>query len=99
MTNQEKLRRQKQKEAKLDIRQMAIADTIKRLRKQKGYVSYDYFAWENKIPRVQYWRMEIGTNFSMKSLLRVLDAHDISLKEFFEEVDKDLKKIEKEEKV
>lgn len=34
---------------------------------QKGYVGCDFFAWEHQIPRVQYWRMEKGTNFTIKS--------------------------------
>ena len=31
--------------------------------------------------------MEKGTNFTISSLLRVLDAHDITLKEFFKGLD------------
>ena len=65
-----------------------IANRVRQLRKEKGYVSYDYFAWENKIPRVQYWRMEKGTNFTIKNLFRVLDAHGITIQEFFQGVEK-----------
>ncbi len=67
----------------MDTRIQQIADRVRQIRKSRGYVSYDYFAWENQIPRVQYWRMEKGTNFTIKNLLRVLDAHDMSLEEFF----------------
>lgn len=68
----------------MDERLVKIANRVRQLRKERGYVSYDYFAWEYKIPRVQYWRMEKGTNFTIKNLLRILDAHDMTLKEFFE---------------
>lgn len=67
----------------------AIAEHLKYLRIEKGYVSYEYFAWEHKIPRVQYWRMEKGSNFTLKSLLRVLNAHNLTLQEFFEGMKKE----------
>ncbi len=73
--------------ANSDERISIIAEHIKKLRIEKGYVSYEYFAWEHKIPRVQYWRMEKGNNFTIKSLLRVLDAHNLSLKDFFSEIE------------
>ncbi len=60
-----------------------IADKLKELRVAKGYTSYETFAFENDINRVQYWRMEKGNNFTMNSLLKILDIHKISLEEFF----------------
>lgn len=70
----------------MDDRIIKISNKIKRLREEAGYVSYEFFAWEHKIPRVQYWRMEKGTNFTISSLLRILDAHKLNLKEFFEDI-------------
>lgn len=70
----------------MDERIKEIANKIKKLRVDKGYVSSEFFAWEHKIPRVQYWRMEKGTNFTIKNLLRILDAHKISLEEFFKDL-------------
>jgi len=67
----------------MDERVLQIADKIKELRIEAGYGSYEFFAWENEIPRIQYWRMEKGTNFTISSLLRVLDAHKLTLNEFF----------------
>lgn len=67
----------------MDERIIDIANRIKELRIEKGYSSYENFAWENDIPRIQYWRMERGTNFTIKTLLRILDAHNITLEEFF----------------
>lgn len=66
-----------------DKRIKAIGKRLRQLRVEKGYSSYDFFAWEHKIPRMQYLNMEQGKNFTMKSLIRVLDAHEISLEEFF----------------
>ncbi len=68
----------------MDKRVTKIAKRIKKLRIEKGYSSYENFAWDNEIPRIQYWRMEKGTNFTIRTLLRVLDAHQMTLKDFFE---------------
>jgi len=61
-----------------------IAKKLKELRIAAGYTSYENFAWDNGINRMQYWKMEKGeTNFTMKSLHRVLLAHNLSLAKFF----------------
>lgn len=71
----------------MEERILNISKKLRILREDAGYGSYEFFAWEHKIPRVQYWRMEKGTNFTIKSLLRVLDAHEITLKDFFKDID------------
>ncbi|MGQ3014857.1 MAG: helix-turn-helix domain-containing protein [Flavobacteriales bacterium] len=71
---------------KMDLRLEKIGRKLKELRLEKGYVSAEFFAWEHKIPRVQYWRMEKGTNFTMSSLLKILDAHNMTLDEFFRDL-------------
>ncbi len=71
----------------MDERISQIAKHLRKLRIDAGYTSHEFFAWEHNIPRVQYWRMEKGTNFTIKTLLRILDAHKITLKEFFEGMD------------
>jgi len=71
---------------KIDTRIQQIGDKLKQLRVQKGYTSYEHFAWENNLPRMQYWRMENGANITIKSLLKVLDVHGISLTKFFEDI-------------
>ncbi len=68
----------------LDERIYKIAKELIRLRIEKGYTSYENFAIEHGISRMQYWRMEKGTNFTFESLLKILDAHEIGLREFFE---------------
>lgn len=71
---------------KLDPRIIKIAKELERLRKEKGYTSYENFAIEHGISRMQYWRMEKGTNFTFESLLKILDAHKMSLSTFFKKI-------------
>lgn len=68
----------------LDPRIIQIAQKLERIRKEKGYTSYENFAIDKGISRMQYWRMEKGTNFTFESFLKILDAHGMSLSEFFE---------------
>ncbi len=61
----------------------AIGERLKEVRVQNGYTSYEDFALEHGLGRMQYWRMEKGVNLTMKSLIRVLTIHEMSLQEFF----------------
>ncbi|PSR08850.1 MAG: hypothetical protein C7M88_08610 [Candidatus Arcticimaribacter sp.] len=61
----------------------SIGSELKKLRVNAGYKSYEVFAWDNKISRIQYWKMEKGTNCTLKSLKRVLDIHDMRMDTFF----------------
>jgi hypothetical protein len=36
---------------------------------------------------VQYWRIEKGKNITMKTLLTILDIHQISLSAFFSDIE------------
>lgn len=67
----------------VDPRAVAIGEKLRKIREEKGYVSSEFFAWEHKLPRVGYWRLEKGTNFTIHSLLKVLDIHGITLEDFF----------------
>ena len=62
-----------------------IGQKLKELRIEKGFTSYENFALENNIDRKQYWRIENGHNLTLKSLIKILDIHGISLKSFFSE--------------
>ena len=87
--NQTRMAKQyKKQEKKLDSRMYKVADKLERMRIEKGYTSYENFAIEFGISRMQYWRMEKGTNFTFESLLRILDAHKITLGEFFADIEK-----------
>jgi hypothetical protein len=46
-----------------ELEAQKISDKIKALRIKRGYTSYENFAYENDIPRLQYWRIEKGAKF------------------------------------
>ena len=60
-----------------------IGRELKKLRIKEGYKSYEVFSWDNKISRIQYWKMEKGTNCTLKSLKRILDIHNMRIDKFF----------------
>jgi len=70
----------------LDPRIKQIAEKLRELRIKKGYSNHEFFAWDNEINRVQYWKVEKGSNITIKTLLKILDIHGISLSEFFREM-------------
>lgn len=69
-----------------DDRLTKVGLRIKQLRKAKGYSSYEKFAIENDISRMQYWRYEKGgEDMRISSLFKIVDALGISMQEFFSE--------------
>lgn len=60
-----------------------LARRLRELRKEKGFSNYEQFAFENEIPRAQYGRYEKGHDLRFSSLLKILKAMDISIKDFF----------------
>jgi hypothetical protein len=66
-----------------DSLKISVGAELKKLRISAGYKSYEVFAWDNKISRIQYWKMEKVTNCSLKSLKKVLDVHKIRMDVFF----------------
>ncbi|GIQ57155.1 hypothetical protein Flavo103_02910 [Flavobacterium collinsii] len=68
------------------LRLEKIAKKIKQLRKEKGFTSFESFAYEYEINRVQYWRIESGGNITLKTLIKVLDIHKITLEDFFKDL-------------
>jgi hypothetical protein len=69
-----------------DKRISKIADKIKQLRISAKFSSAESFAYEHELNRVQYWRVESGSNITLKTLLKVLDIHKITLEEFFKKL-------------
>jgi hypothetical protein len=62
-----------------------LGNRIKELRINKGYTSYEYFAYDNNISRAQMGRYEKGQDLRFTSLAKVVNALGISLEEFFSE--------------
>lgn len=70
-----------------DSRLAEIGNRVRALRKANTNLSAEDFANEKGFDRVQYSRIENGANITMKTLLKVVDAHNMTLKEFFSNLD------------
>ena len=66
-----------------DSRLAEIGNRVRALRKANTNLSAEDFANEKGFDRVQYSRIENGANVTMKTLLKVVDAHNMTLREFF----------------
>lgn len=65
-----------------------IGEKVKMLRKSiPKYANYEHFAWQNNINKITVYRIESGHNYKLDSLLRVLDALDVKLSDFFSDID------------
>lgn len=63
---------------------LRIGDALKQLRLEKGYDNLSDFVKAFELPMIHYWRIESGkTNMTLRSLMRVLDIHEIPINEFF----------------
>jgi hypothetical protein len=74
-----------------EILQRQFAESVARvfvtLRKEKGYTSYESFAFDHEFPRAQYWRVETGRhNLTLRTLTRLLIIHNLPLEEFLQRV-------------
>jgi transcriptional regulator with XRE-family HTH domain len=58
---------------------------IKELRKKKGYTSYETFANEHDIHRVQWGRYELGQDLYFSTLVKVIKVLNVTIEEFFSE--------------
>lgn len=62
-----------------------LAKRIRELRQEKGYTNYENFAYVSDLPRAQYGRYEKGEDLRYSSLMKVIRALGISVKDFFAE--------------
>ncbi len=63
-----------------------IGTKVRELRK-KQEKNYEEFARKHRINKVTLQRLETGQNFTMKSLIEVLGVLEISLEDFFSNLD------------
>ena len=68
-----------------------IGAELKSMSLLAGFSCYEVFANKNNLSKIQYFKMEKGTNFTLKSLDRILKIHDISIINFFHKFDKETK--------
>ena len=64
-----------------------VGASLKQLRMKAGYKSYEQFAFDYKLSRIQYWKMEKGTNCTLKSLYKVHQVHNLTYKELFDSLE------------
>lgn len=70
----------------LENEKKKIGIRCRQLRKSLGYSSHENFAYKHEIDRSQYGKIENGKfNLTLKVLLRVLNAMNKTLPEFFNE--------------
>ena len=61
-----------------------VGASLAELREKKGYATIKEFAVRHDLPEIQYWRIERGkANLTLKSLVKILSIHKISLQDFF----------------
>ncbi len=60
-----------------------LGERIKQLRIAKGYTSYEYFAYDHNISRAQFGRYENGQDLRFSSLIKIINAFEMTLPEFF----------------
>lgn len=61
-----------------------IGKRFKKLRIDKKFTSYEHFAVEYELSRMQYWKIEKGkTNITIKTMCKLLEIHNITIEEFF----------------
>lgn len=69
----------------VDDQILKLGNRLKELRKAKGFSNYEFFAYENRIGRSQYGRYEKGVDMQFSSIIKLIQMHGISVKEFFSE--------------
>lgn len=62
-----------------------LGNRLKSLRKLKGFSNYEQFAYTYEIGRAQYGRYENGANISIKTLIKLIEIHGLTISEFFGE--------------
>ena len=63
-----------------------ISQKLKEMRKEK-YSSYENFALDHGLDRKQYWRIENGSNTTIRTLVKILELHKKDLATFFREIE------------
>ena len=58
---------------------------IRQLRLKMGYTNYEHFAYEHNISRAQFGRYEQGQDLRFSTLVKIVSAFGMNMKEFFSE--------------
>jgi len=69
----------------IEIKLNKFGERLRYYRKLKGYSNYEHLAYDLDISRSQYGKYENGGNIKLSTLITILDALNVSLKDFFSE--------------
>lgn len=83
MNGRKKSKEQAKKLDRFKDTSIKIGARIRELRIEKGFKSQEKFANEFGIDRAQFGRIERGATTTIKTLLKILDALDTTLEDFF----------------
>lgn len=79
----DKKQKKKSKSPYTEEQLLKIGNRLKELRVERGFSNYENFAFTHNLPRSQYGRYENGEDMRLSSLIKVLEAMEVSLEEFF----------------
>lgn len=66
---------------------LRVGERMKELRLERGYSSYEQFAFDHDIGRAQYGKYERGSeDLRLSSLYKILKAFNINFDDFFKPV-------------
>jgi transcriptional regulator with XRE-family HTH domain len=72
------------KKMSLEVTLEEIGTGLSILRMSKGFDTVSNFAIAFDLPPNQYWKIENGkANITIKTLLRLLEIHNVTVEEFF----------------
>jgi transcriptional regulator with XRE-family HTH domain len=77
--------KKKKNELDPDDQLKKLGSRIKQLRIKKGYASLEVFAYEHGFARAQYGRYENGEDLRFSSLVKIVNAFEMDMNEFFGE--------------
>lgn len=80
-------RQEQRNKYRQDERLKKVGAKLKELRKERGYASYEKFSYDYDLNRISYGKHEKGENMNLASLIEILDIYEITLSEFFKDID------------
>lgn len=60
-----------------------LGKRIKQLRERTDYTNYEKFANDKNIGRSQYGKYEQGADMHFSSIMKIIEAHNLTVKDFF----------------
>ncbi|MGB8190323.1 MAG: helix-turn-helix transcriptional regulator [Chitinophagaceae bacterium] len=69
----------------VDVEIQKLGARIKHLRIKKGYTNMDFFAYDHGFNRSQYGKYEKGKDLQYSTLIKLLNAFNVSYEDFFSE--------------